>query len=248
MHRGQAFLLGKLFHEHPELFYRTPIINIDHHPENEQYGQINLVDINAAATGEIVAGLLKTQGAARVDEHIATHLFSAIFLKTNGFKHPSVTPATLKLAAELLQYGARREEIMKNMFRSRTLASLRLWGKALAHLKYDPELRLAWATLTTREILESGGKLDELPDVIEELIFTSPEARLVALIYEDGSNSICVLLGTKRAAPSPGYTLPWQIVENVPGRTRYCIAGQDLVLAEREVVDKLKGMLKLLPQ
>lgn len=239
--------LGKLFEDHSELFYRVPIINVDHHASNEQYGQINLVDINAAATGEVVANALKEMGGHHIDEHIATNLFAAIFLKTHGFKNPTISPDTLKIAAELIQLGARREEIMKQVFRSRSLASLRLWGKALAHLKHDPTTKLTWSTLTLREILESGGDVRELPDVIEELIFTSPEASLVALIYEEAEGKICVMIATKKAAAQP-QALPWDVLEASAGLTKYCLLKFDLVSAEREVVDKLQAMLKLLPQ
>ncbi len=240
--------LGSLFEKHADLFYKTPIVNIDHHAGNEQYGQINLVDINAGATGEIVADLFKTIGGQNIDQDIATNLFAAIFLKTGGFKHPTITPNTLKLAAELITLGARREEIMKNLFRSRSLASLRLWGRALAHLKHDPFTKLTWSTLTMREILESGGDVRELPDVIEELIFTSPEASLVALIHEESEGKICVMLATKKSPRLGGaHALPWQMLSTSPGLTRYCLTGHDLISAEREVVEKLNGMLKLLP-
>ncbi|OGL91990.1 hypothetical protein A3H11_01510 [Candidatus Uhrbacteria bacterium RIFCSPLOWO2_12_FULL_47_10] len=239
--------LGKLFEEHSELFYGTPIINIDHHAGNEQYGQINLVDINAAATGEVMAGVLRAMGAHHIDSEIATNLFAAIFLKTHGFKNPTITPNTLKLAAELIQLGARREEIMKNVFRSRSLASLRLWGRALAHLKHDPITKLTWSTLTTREILESGGDVRELPDVIEELIFTSPEASLMALIYEEAEGRVCVMLANKKPRQGGAHALPWDILETTHGLTKYCLLKHDLLSAEREVVEKLNSTLKLLP-
>ena len=240
--------LGKTFENHSKLFYDTPIINIDHHSSNEQYGQINLIDINAAATGEVLTPMLHSMGAHHIDGDIATNLFAAIFLKTHGFKNPTISPNTLKVAAELIGLGARREEIMKHMFRSRSLASLRLWGKALAHLKYDATTKLAWSTLTLREILESGGDVRELPDVIEELIFTSPEASLTALIFEEKEGRICVMLGTKKAGMHSAHALPWEMLETAPGLTRYCLLNHTLISAEQEVIEKLQSMVKLLPQ
>lgn len=237
--------LGRLFEEHSQLFYDKPIINIDHHVNNEHYGQINMVDINASATGEIVAQALQEIGSHHLDEHIATNLFTAIFLKTNGFKNPTISPNTLKIGAELIQLGARREEIMQNVFRARSLASLRLWGRALAHLKFDPATRLTWATLTLREILESGGNINDLPDVIDELIFTSPEAQMVVLICEETEGRVCVMLASRGTRPA---NLPWEVTQSIPGFTKYCLVGQDLVSAEQQVVEKLKNTLNLLPQ
>src|SRR3989338_1249982 len=51
--------LGELYREHAEFFYRTPIINIDHNPGNELYVQINLVDITAVSTTEVIYQLLE---------------------------------------------------------------------------------------------------------------------------------------------------------------------------------------------
>ena len=47
--------LGKLYEENPDIFYEIPIINIDRHSNNEQYGQLNLVDVTASSASEIVA-------------------------------------------------------------------------------------------------------------------------------------------------------------------------------------------------
>ncbi|HEV8269284.1 MAG TPA: DHH family phosphoesterase, partial [Thermoanaerobaculia bacterium] len=37
---------------------RAVVVNVDHHPGNTNHGNVNLVDLPAAATGEIVADLL----------------------------------------------------------------------------------------------------------------------------------------------------------------------------------------------
>ncbi len=46
-----------LYRDHPDFFYRTPIINIDHTPHNDHFGHYNLVDVTASACGEVCHGL-----------------------------------------------------------------------------------------------------------------------------------------------------------------------------------------------
>ncbi len=41
--------LGKTYDNNVEFFYKTPIINIDHHASNEDFGQINIIDLNAVS-------------------------------------------------------------------------------------------------------------------------------------------------------------------------------------------------------
>jgi len=56
--------LGKLYEENKKLFSSVPIVNIDHHVSNTQFGRINYVDPGASSTAEILHGLLR---------HMETH-------------------------------------------------------------------------------------------------------------------------------------------------------------------------------
>ena len=46
--------LGSLYTENKDFFFDIPVINIDHRPDNEHFGQINWVDINATSTAEMM--------------------------------------------------------------------------------------------------------------------------------------------------------------------------------------------------
>ena len=50
---------GETYHNNTGFFNKTPIINIDHKSENEQFGNINLIDITASTTAEIIFSLFK---------------------------------------------------------------------------------------------------------------------------------------------------------------------------------------------
>src|SRR5687768_10761511 len=93
--------LGSLFTANTEFFYDRPTVNIDHEPSNEQYGNLNVVDITATSTSECVHSLLKSTGEHFLTEEIATCLLTGIISKTRSFKTASVTPRTLDIASEL---------------------------------------------------------------------------------------------------------------------------------------------------
>lgn len=177
--------LGSLFDEHTDFFYHTPIINIDHDPANEHYGQINHVDINATAVGEVLYNLIAEAGHHLMDEHVATCLLTGMIGKTRSFKTPNVTPKTLHIASELVAIGARREEIVHHLYRTRTVPVLRLWGRALARLKHDAATKLVWTLLSRQDFIAAGADATALPGVIDELIVNAPEARAALLLYED---------------------------------------------------------------
>lgn len=177
--------LGTLFGEHTDFFYHTPIVNIDHDPANEHYGQINHVDINATAVGEVLYDLITGVARHLIDEHIATCLLTGMIGKTRSFKTPNVTPKTLSTASELVAIGARREEIVHHLYRTRTVPILRLWGRALARLKHDAPTKLVWTLLSRQDFITAGADATALPGVIDELIINAPEARVALILYED---------------------------------------------------------------
>jgi len=190
--------LGKIYENNAEFFYNTPVINIDHSPINEHYGQINLIDLTATSISEIVFELIKGLGENILDEYIATNLLAGIITKTKSFQTISVTPKSLAIASHLVASGARREEIIKNLYQTKTIETLKLWGRALARLKEDYGSRLVWSVLTQEDFKKCGACDRDLTGVIDELIVNIPEAEIISLLYQD-NEKIKALTFTVRA-------------------------------------------------
>lgn len=205
--------LGPLYHEQADFFYKTPIINIDHNPANDQYGQINHIDITAVSTTEILYQLIDALGEQHFDAYdadIATALLAGMIAKTQSFKSASVTPRALVIASELVQRGARRDEIIHHLFRQHELSTLRLWGRVLARLKYDPESELVWSAVRRDDFQRAGAEEHHLPGVIDELIMNSPQAKIVALLYERDDGKIGGWLKTSLHVNALEIAQPWQ--------------------------------------
>jgi len=179
--------LGALFEEHSEFFYNTTIINFDHKPENEEYGQINHVDPNMTSTSELLFHVieeLQKQHKDLMNEHIAQCLLCGIIAKTKSFKSVKVTPATLHTASRLMKAGADRDMIVKNLYYTKSITTLKLWGKVLTRLKSDTKKNIAWSYLSQSDFEEINSNPEKLSEVIEELILTAPEAKLILIVYQ----------------------------------------------------------------
>lgn len=185
--------LGAVHSLHSELFHKTPVVNIDHDSGNEHHGHINLVDITATATGELLFSLLKNIGKEYIDKSVATALLTAIIARTRSFKSDSVRPHTLSNASELIRMGADRDDIVKHLYRTRTVSALRLWGTALTHLKLEKDLNLVSTTITREDFSRSGADKEDLVEIIDELIINSPEAKLIALLYEQNEGDKTII-------------------------------------------------------
>src|SRR3989339_895033 len=118
--------LGEIYDNNAEYFYKIPIINIDHHATNEQFGQINHIELTAIATSEILFNLITDYSRDLVDEDIATCLLAGLIAKTKSFKTQNITPQSLAISSQLVAMGAKREEIVNKLYRSRSLNVLKL--------------------------------------------------------------------------------------------------------------------------
>jgi len=177
--------LGRIYDNDTEFFYQTPIINIDHSSTNEEFGQINFIELTAVSTSEIVFSLFESFGRDLIDENIATCLLAGLIAETKSFKTNNVTPRALMAASALMSLGARREEIVNNLYRSKSLNVLKLWGRVLARLSSTLDNKLIWSTLSAADFLKTSSTEKDLTDVIDELIISIPQAKVIAIIYEN---------------------------------------------------------------
>ena len=177
--------LGRIYDNDTEFFYQTPIINIDHNSTNEEFGQINFIELTAVSTSEIVFSLFESFGRDLIDENIATCLLTGLIAETKSFKTNNVTPRALMAASALMSLGARREEIVNNLYRSKSLNVLKLWGRVLARLSSALDNKLVWSTLSAADFLKTSSTEKDLTDVIDELIISIPQAKVIAIIYEN---------------------------------------------------------------
>jgi len=177
--------LGDMYDKNTQLFFETPIINIDAHSSNEHYGHINIVDMTATTTAEVVYTFISEIDKNSITEDVATALLTGIISHTHSFKGENISPKTLALASTLISLGADRDFIVKNLYRTRSVATLRLWGEALTSLQFDHTIGLVSSILTKNDIARSGANTDDIPEIIEELISNSPQAKLTLLLFEN---------------------------------------------------------------
>ena len=175
--------LGKMSADYADLFYSTPILNIDHAVENEHYGQWQLIDVASPSIAEIVYRLHDVLGVELIDEECATLLLAGIIGATRSFSLPNITPQTLSTASRLMSMGGRREEIVKALYWKRSVGSLKLFGKLLNRLRHDASRKLAVAAMTTEDFLETQTEISEIEDVTEEVFHTSPDLNLLITLF-----------------------------------------------------------------
>ncbi len=238
--------LGELFFNNTDLFYRTPIVNIDRHSANERYGQLNFISVTATATAEIVFGLIKQIGEHWIDAQMATALLTGMIAATRSFKTPNVTPHVLGLASELITLGAERDTIIQHLYRTKSLATLKLWGQALSHLQSDQNAGLVYASITRDEFTHAGAHPEDLKGLVEELIGNSPEAKVIVLFYEETTDgptpAIHVLINSERDYSAVELGKPWGAAGDKK-QAAFRVEGKPLKTTEAEVIKNITTSL-----
>lgn len=179
---GAADRLGDL----EPVALRTPcLVNIDHHPGNENFGTLNVVVTTASSTAELVAFLLKDLGVD-FNKDIATCLYTGMVTDTGRFQYSSSSPETLRLAADLLAYGVDAPAIAAEVFESSPFGYLKLLGHMLERATLIEDERFVYSWITQADLKDTGVELDETEKLIDEL--RSTRAADVAVMFKEQSD------------------------------------------------------------
>jgi len=110
------------------------LVNIDHHPDNERFGDAAFVDPSASSVALMVFEILET-AEAPIDEGSATALFVGLFTDTGGFRFTNTGARSLRAASELVRRGARPAEVARAVYGSLEPSELRLLGLVLSSVE-----------------------------------------------------------------------------------------------------------------
>lgn len=229
--------LGQIYDENSELFYDVPTINIDNNPSNEYFGKINLVDVATSSTAEIVFNLISDLDEKLIDEKTATDLLTGVIAATDSFQNKNTTPKAFMAAASLIAKGANKQDIIRYLYKTKSVSMLKLMGKAMAGLKYNSQYKLAWSVIDDETFIKANSSAS-INLAIKELAQSSPEFDLFFLLYNmDGALKGIVDFGGKQDASELMELLDGRMEE---GQIIFTPQETDLVAAEKEILRKIK--------
>lgn len=220
-------------------FPRKPDINIDHHPTNNRFADVNLVEVQAAATTEILFKAFQKWGLP-VSTEVAACLLTGLVTDTIGFRTSSTTPSALRTAADLLELGPDLPEIYRKSLNEMTFAAARYWGRGLGRLQYEDGMLWTSLTLEDRSVVGYPGPDDA--DLVS--LMTTIEAVDVVVIFVEQPNGKVKISWRAR----PGLNVA-QIASRFGGGGHEPAAGAMLEGQVEEVQDRvLKATRDLIDQ
>ncbi|WP_211745902.1 bifunctional oligoribonuclease/PAP phosphatase NrnA [Paenibacillus sp. Marseille-Q4541] len=141
------------------------ILNIDHHPTNNGYGEVNIIKDDAAATAEILYDLVEHMGLPW-DKDAATAAYTGILTDTGGFRYANTSPKVMAIASALLSHGVNGPELAELLLEQMTLPQLKVLTKALDTLHLSEDRKIAWVVVTPQDMEECGAANDDLEGIV----------------------------------------------------------------------------------
>jgi phosphoesterase RecJ-like protein len=158
------------------------VINVDHHHDNTRFGDINLIDVDASCTAEIIydlAGLLDVP----LTTEIANALYVALVTDTGKFMYENTDARSHRMAAGLIEAGVQVNEIYRRLYEHAPIEKLKLLARALEGIELRHGGRLAVTYISTEDygITGAGEALTE--GIIDHL--RTIDGTLVAAVVRD---------------------------------------------------------------
>jgi bifunctional oligoribonuclease and PAP phosphatase NrnA len=141
-------------------------INIDHHASNERFGDLNIVDPDSPATGEILCRLFKDAGIA-VSRDMAVSLFVAISTDTGSFMYPATTAQSFRIAADLVEKGLKVGDISKIIYESYPLGRFKLMQRFLAKAAFRANSRISYSWIQPEDYRETQAAPEDSEGLID---------------------------------------------------------------------------------
>ncbi len=196
------------------------MLNIDHHHDNTRFADVNLVDVEASSTAEIIFDLCRRLGV-EVTGSIAQSLYVGLITDTGMFMYENTDARTHRVAAELIESGVDVNGIFRRLYERVPEAKLKLIARALEGIDRRLDGALSTTYLSAEDYAATGadetlteGIIDfvrgiegtAVAAVVRDKAEGNRQARKVSLRSTDGSVDVSLIArkmgggGHRRAA------------------------------------------------
>ncbi len=139
---------------------------IDHHLEAHDFVDYQLIDVDSAATGEIIYKCLTAYDPKSFDKGIAEPLYAAIMTDTGSFRFPRTDGDLHRVTANLLDLGVDPTYVYNGLYEQNSIGRTRLLGEVLASIRLEYHGRLSYFAVTQEQLMRN----QVVPDDTEQFV------------------------------------------------------------------------------
>ncbi|MBP1155961.1 MULTISPECIES: bifunctional oligoribonuclease/PAP phosphatase NrnA [unclassified Paenibacillus] len=141
------------------------LLNIDHHATNDNFGYVNLVRADAAATVEVLYDLVLELGVELTRE-LNICIYSGLLTDTGGFRYSNTSPKVLQIAADMLARGVQGHELAERLLETMTYGQVSLLKRTLSTLSFAHDNRVAWLHVTLDDLSNTDASSEDMDGLV----------------------------------------------------------------------------------
>jgi phosphoesterase RecJ-like protein len=142
---------------------------IDHHASSDDLGALEFKDTQAEATGVLILEMADALDLA-IPPEVATPLFCAIATDTGWFRFSSVRESTHRVAARLIDLGARPDLLYRQLYEQFSVGRIRLAGCVLSRVTLESEGKLGYTWVELADFDRCGARPVDTEDLVNECL------------------------------------------------------------------------------
>lgn len=163
-----------------------PILYIDHHPCRGRDLSNHCIDITAAATGQLVGEMIEYLGV-KFTKKIALPIYTSIIIDTSSFRYPTVSAATHRLVAKLMDTGINPPEAYNGIYGTKKVHHMHLLASILNTASTNKDETIAWMLLKKDDIDRFAGDVEDTHAFINNLLVLN-NIKVACMFRDDGDH------------------------------------------------------------
>ena len=171
-------------------------INIDHHETYIGYAGINIIEPQAAATGEIILEI-----AEKLDWKIslktATNLYVAIVTDTGCFKFSNTTQRTMECGGKLISLGVNPSEIYQKCYESSSKDMVLFQSYCVNKAEFLNDDKIAYTIVYKKDLEKFNNQGEDFTDGLTEKLRAIRSTEVAFVVKELNSTTSKVSMRSK---------------------------------------------------
>ncbi|MFX3632962.1 MAG: bifunctional oligoribonuclease/PAP phosphatase NrnA [Candidatus Pristimantibacillus sp.] len=163
------------------------LLNIDHHPTNDDFGSTNLIRPDAAATVEILYDLIE-RASIDFDKDCATAIYTGLLTDTGGFRYSNTSSRVMEIASRMLELGVSGHQLADHLLEKMTMPKLKLLQRSLSRLTFSDNQQIGWLYIEKNDMKEIGAVSEDIEGIVNyALNIDGVEVGILFKETEDGA-------------------------------------------------------------
>lgn len=135
---------------------KIPVINIDHHLSNNNYGRFRIVEHEASSTVEIVYRLIKHMMGMEITPEVAYSIYTGIITDTASFSFSNATAEAFSICGEMVTAGVDPVEVARRIYITYSAERIKFMRMVLNTFSLSKNKKVSFLMATQEMIRKSG--------------------------------------------------------------------------------------------